>query len=72
MEKEALEKVNQLVYRLFPYLKGIEPKVSATENNQFLLVYKGSGLTADGHTLPISIRVISDVKGKLIKITSSH
>jgi hypothetical protein len=72
MEKEALEKVNQEISKQFPYLQGIEPKISAMGNNQFLLIYKGSGLTADGHELPISIRVLSDVKGKIIKVTSSH
>jgi hypothetical protein len=72
MEKEALEKVNQVVYKQFPYLQEVEPKISDMENNQFLLIYKGSGFTADGHALPVSIRIISDVNGKIIKVTSSH
>jgi hypothetical protein len=72
MEKEALEKVNQAIYRQFPYLQGIEPIISQIEKDQFLMVYKGSSHTADGHSLPISIRIITDTKGKIKKITSSR
>jgi hypothetical protein len=72
MEKEALDNVNQAVYRQFPYLQGVEPDISAIENEQFLLIYKGQATTADGHSLPVSIRVISDKNGAIIKITSSR
>jgi hypothetical protein len=72
MEKEALDNVNQTVYRQFPYLQGVEPEVSAMENEQYLLIYKGQATIADGHALPISIRVVSDKIGEIIKITSSR
>lgn len=72
MEKEALDKVNQAVYRQFPYLQGIEPEVSDMENGQFLLIFKGCGATADGHSLPISLRVVSDKAGNILKFTSSR
>ena len=72
MEKEALDNVNQTVYSQFPYLQGVEPEVSAMENEQFLLIYKGSGTTADGHSLPISLRVISDKDGSGLRFSSSR
>lgn len=72
MEKEALEKVNQAVYKQFPYLQGVEPEVSMMENELFLLIYQGQATTADGHALPISIRSVSDKTGEIIKITSSR
>lgn len=72
MEKEALEKVNQAVYRQFPYLQGVVPEVSAMENEQFLLIYKGQAITADGHSLPISLRAVSNKDGESIRITSSR
>ncbi len=72
MEKEALENVNQSVYMRFPYLRGIEPEVTAMENGQFLLVYKGTASTADGHSMPIALRVISDKDGSGLRISSSH
>ena len=72
MEKEALDNVNQTVYRRFPYLQGVEPEVSAIENEQYLLIYKGNATTADGHSLPISLRVISDKDGSGLKFTSSR
>lgn len=72
MEKEALDKVNQSVFRQFPYLQGVEPEVSAMENEQFLLIYKGQATTADGHLLPLILRAKSDRAGNIIKITSSR
>jgi len=72
MEKEAVDNVNQTVYRRFPYLEGIEPEVSALDTEQFLLIYKGQATTADGHALPISLRVISDKDGSGLIFTSSR
>jgi len=72
MEKEALDNVNETVYRQFPYLQGVEPDVSAMDGEQFLLIYKGDATTADGHSLPISLRVISDKDGSGLKFTSSR
>lgn len=72
MEKEALEKVNQAVYKQFPYLQGVEPEISAMDNEQFLLIYKGQATTADGHPLPISLRAVSDKDGNSLRITSSR
>ncbi len=72
MEKEALEKVNQAVYRQFPYLQGVEPEVAAMDDGQFLLIYKGQATTANGHSLPISLRVVSDKTGNIFKFTSSR
>lgn len=72
MEKGASEKVNQAVYRQFPYLQGVEPEETAMENGQFLLIFKGCGATADGHSLPITLRVVSDKEGNILKFTSSR
>jgi acetylornithine/succinyldiaminopimelate/putrescine aminotransferase len=72
MEKEVSEKVHQSVYKQFPYLQGVEPEVSDMENDEFLLIYKGQATTANGHALPVSIRVVSDKTGKIKKISSSR
>lgn len=72
MDQEALDKVNQAVYRQFPYLQGVEPEMSVMENGQFLLIYKGCGATTDGHALPVTIRVVLDKTGEIIKISSSR
>jgi hypothetical protein len=72
MEKKALDNVNETVYRQFPYLQGVQPEVSAMDEGQFLLIYKGTATTADGHSLPISLRVISDKDGSGLKFTSSR
>jgi hypothetical protein len=72
MEKEAIEKVNQAVYKQFLYLQGVEPEIAALENDQFLLIYKGQAATADGHALPILLRAVSDKEGNRIRFTSSR
>ena len=72
MEKEAIEKINQAVFKQFPYLQGVEPEISVLESGQFLLIYKGQATTADGHALPISLRAVSDKDGNSIRITSSR
>ncbi len=72
MDKEALDKVNQVVNSQFPYLRGVEPEVSKMEDGDYLLIYKGQATTADGHLFPIFIRVLMDKAGIILKITSSH
>jgi hypothetical protein len=46
--------------------------VSDMENDEFLLIFKGQVITANGHALPVSIRVVSDKTGKIKKISSSR
>ena len=72
MEQAIIEKISQTVYKQFPYLKDSTPVVTEQQECNFLLVYKGSASTADGHTLPVSVRVVTDPLGKILKITSSR
>ena len=72
MDQEIIEKIDQQVFRQFPYLKGIEPEISTLEGDQLLLVYKGKAMTANGHDFPIIVRVVIDSAGKVLKITSSR
>lgn len=70
--QEIIKKTNQVVYRQFPYLTNVSPEVGSQGEKDTLLVYKGCASTADGHSLPVSVRVVIDSEGKILKISSSR
>ena len=72
MEKEAIEEINLEVYRQYPYLKDIEPKITSLENGQFLLSYHGQAETADGHALPVTLHVTINDNKEILKFSSSR
>lgn len=72
MDSETISEINRQVFKQFPYLKGTIPEVSQQSENRWLLLYKGSAMTSDGHELPVVVRVISDNVGAVIKITTSR
>jgi hypothetical protein len=71
MEKEILDAINLQIYGKFPYLKGIHPDTSLHDNNS-LLTYQGQSITANGHPIPLIVRVVTDSKGKILKISTSR
>lgn len=72
MDKEIITNLNQQVFRQFPYFHGIEPEIQQQDEETWLLIYKGTTLTADGHEMPVVVRVITDRTGTVIKLTSSR
>lgn len=72
MDSKLIDSVCQQVYRKFPEVDGAKPTVSARPNAEYLLVFKGSAVTADGHTLPRTVRVVADAKGKVVRMTTSR
>lgn len=72
IEKELEDKINLSVYQQFPYLEDVEPEIKQTEKEKILLIYKGQVKTASGHPLPVTIRVVADRTGKIIKLTTSR
>lgn len=72
MDKETISKIDQQVFRQFPYLIDAIPEIEQQNDNLWLLVYKGSAVTADGHEMLIIVRVIADDSGSVIKLTSSR
>jgi len=71
MTKTALTKVNRTVYRRFPEMRGVRPKVR--ERQQFIrLIYTAKAETADGRKLTRTVRVLATAQGKTLKITTSH
>lgn len=72
MDKEIIEKINQSVFNQFPYLRETDPEITEQPSSVFLFVYNGIVETADGHAIPISVRVVTDSCGKILKMTSSR
>jgi len=71
MESSAIERVCQSVYRQFPELRGVRPSVRAA-GGQFLLVFSGKVKTADGKTLPRTVRATANEAGNILKLSTSR
>ncbi len=67
----VIDKINHEVYRDYPFYKGVKPKVSE-QNGGLLLVYEKSEKTADGLSLPMSLRVKADGTGKIKSVSGSR
>ena len=72
MSNELIEKVNREIYKKFPNMAGINPKITQQPGNKILLIYKSSGELPGGKTLSQAIRVVVDSNGEVCKITSSR
>jgi hypothetical protein len=76
LNPKALSKINKQVGRQFPELDGVEPKVQVQhtpdENRQFLLTYHGSAELPGGKRLKRIVRVVADVAGHVIRISTSR
>jgi hypothetical protein len=71
MDSKLIETINKQVYRKFPEVNGVKPTTSPRPGDQTLLVYKGVAQTADGRSLPRAVRVVVDVAGSIVKMTTS-
>jgi hypothetical protein len=72
MDSSAIEKVCQSVYRQFPELRGSRPSVRTQSGEQFLLIFTGHAKTADGKSLPRTVRVTANEKGSIVKLSTSR
>ena len=72
MDPELLESINQKIYSQFPYINNTQPEISLIDADNTLLIYKGEVKTENAFTLPITIRVVVNQSGEIIKITSSR
>ncbi len=72
MDEQIISKINQEVFKQFPYLQGIKPTVKTEREGIFNLQYKGSVQTANQQTLPIIVNVTADEKGNIKKLTTSR
>lgn len=72
IDSKIFEAVNKIIYQKFPNFDGIDPVISIQENGQLLFIYNTQATTADAHIIPLSLRVLADDAGAIIKISSSR
>jgi hypothetical protein len=76
MDQKYIRNVAAKVYRQFPEMSGIQPKVRRKTDSQgspagFLLTFN-TKVNVGGKALSRWVRVVTDDYGKIIKITTSH
>lgn len=75
-----IDSIAKQVYRQFPEVKNVRPSVQnqptaktpGAANAQFLLTFKGQGQGPGGQAIPRIVRVVSDARGKVLKISTSR
>jgi hypothetical protein len=87
INSKLVQTVNQEVYRRFPQLDGISPKVEArpgqggaAKQTAYCLIYStnvavkspGKAQGGSASSLPWLVRVLVDDQGKILKITTSR
>ncbi len=72
MDLNVINKINNQIFNQFPYLKDTSPKINKMPDGSTILKYSGSTKTANGHTIPISVKVKATKEGKILQISSSR
>jgi hypothetical protein len=81
MNEKLIDNVCREVYRRFPEIRGLKPKVqpygssknhAANPSPKFLLIFKGKAATETQRSLPYVIRVIVNGQGKILKMSMSR
>ena len=65
------DKIRKLIYKEYPFYKGVKPKVSEQSNGDVLLVYEKSEKTEDGLVLPMQLRVKAAADGTIRSVSGS-
>ena len=71
MQRAILDSICKQVYHQFPPVNGVTPKVTKREEN-YLLVFSTKVQTEDNRSLPVTVRVVADPSGKIIKASTSR
>jgi hypothetical protein len=72
MDASAKNQVCSSVYRQFPELRGANPSVTDLPGGKFQLIFSGKVTAEDGKTISRTVRVTADVRGKVLKLSTSR
>lgn len=75
MDQDILSKVCNQVYSKFPEVNGKKPKIQTQDKADgvnYLVIFSGSGKTANGSVISRVVRVVVSDTGKIIKMTTSR
>lgn len=67
----VVDKINKVIYKEYPFFKGVKPKVT-DRGGELLLVYEKDEKTEDGLNLPMMLRVRADSEGKIKAVSGSR
>ncbi len=74
MKAKYIDKISNEVYRKYPDLKGIKPKVTPREgvkSSDTLLIYQKKVSGPGGKSINRIVRAVADESGKIKKISTS-
>ena len=74
MKAKLIDTISEKVYRKYPDLKGVKPKISPREGDtsgDTLLVYKKKVSGPGGKSINRIVRAVADQDGKIKKISTS-
>jgi hypothetical protein len=83
MDPKTIQKISSQVYRQFPEIAGVKPKVrlrppsgkAAPPNGSpetYLLTFQGKADIGQGKSIPRLVRVVANQQGKILKISTSR
>jgi len=81
LDPKIVDSITKQIYRKFPEVAGNRPKVRAqvppktvdeSAPSTYLLTYKNSVEIPGGHIIPRLVRVVVNLQGKILKITTSR
>lgn len=73
MEAKYVKSISTQVYRKFPEMKGVKPKVRAQTagGSKYLLTFQTIVVLAMGKSMTRWVRVVASDQGEILKITTS-
>ncbi len=71
LPNSALAKICRTIYRDYPEYQDALPKVTKQGDENYLLIFEKKMKTEDGNTLKLTLRVLADSNGKILKVSGS-
>lgn len=76
MKKDVVQNITDRVYKRFPEMKGATPKIKqskmAAQDENLVLTFNKIAVGPGGRSIPRFVRVVADVTGKIIRISTSR
>ena len=70
--QQTLASICEQVYRRFPEVAGIQPRIQDQAGDHLLLIFHATAKTADGRSIPRTVRIVVSPAGKIVKMTTSR
>ena len=78
LSNSQIDSIAKQVYRQFPEVKGAAPAIASMSAKtpgaaeRFVLTFKGKGMGPGGRTIPRIVRVVTDPRGAVLKMSTSR